>query len=307
MSGFLVRRFWMALLTLFVVSMIVFGISRVQGDPRYLLYADQTITKNDKQWEEFGKELGLDKPLVYQYALFLGRALKGDLGDSIWRYKPVSTVIWERVPATAQLALGGFIFSLLAVPLGVISAVKRGTIWDLSARTIAILGQAMPSFWVGIMLIFIFAVEFNVLPTSRRGGLSHYVLPTVTLGIFPLAGMLRLIRSSMLDVLDSEFIKLARAKGVSYTKVVWKHAFRNALIAPLTFAGLLIAGLLTGSIIVETVFAWPGLGLLAIGAVQNSDYPVTQGVVLVFTTFYVLSSLLVDIAYARLDPRIKLT
>jgi peptide/nickel transport system permease protein len=290
-----------------VVSFLVFTISRLHGDPRNLLYAADAIEFDQDQWDALGRELGLDKPFTVQYAIFIGKLLRGDLGESIWRYKPVTEVLWGRIPATAQLALGGFIFSLLAIPLGVVSAVKRGSVWDIFARAIAVLGQSMPSFWVGIMLIFLFAVNLEWLPTSRRGDITHYVLPTITLGIFPLSGILRLVRSSMLDVMDSEFIKLARAKGAANARIVWKHAFRNALIAPLTFSGLLIAGLLTGSIITETVFAWPGLGLLAIGGVQNSDYPVTQGVVLVFTAFYVLTSFMVDLAYAFVDPRIRLS
>ena len=307
MRQFIARRIVLALLTMLVVSFLVFTISRLHGDPRNLLYAADAIEFDQEQWDALGKQLGLDKPFAVQYAIFIGNLLRGDLGESIWRYKPVTEVLWERIPATAQLALGGFLFSLLAIPLGVISAVKRGSVWDILARTIAVLGQSMPGFWVGIMLIFLFAVNLEWLPTSRRGDITHYVLPTITLGIFPLSGILRLVRSSMLDVMDSEFIKLARAKGAANARIVWKHAFRNALIAPLTFSGLLIAGLLTGSIITETVFAWPGLGLLAIGGVQNSDYPVTQGVVLVFTAFYVLASFGVDLAYAFIDPRIRLS
>lgn len=306
MGRFLVTRVLLAATTLWVVSIVVFAIARVQGDPRDLLFAQQFGNQDPKQWEEFGRQIGLDKPMVYQYALFLGRAFKGDLGKSIWQYKPVSSLIWERLPATAELAFGAIIFSTISIPLGVLAAVKRGSIWDLSARAIAVLGQSMPSFWIGIMLVFVFAVRFELVPTSQRGGLSHFVLPVITLGIFPLAGMLRLIRSSMLDVLDSEYVKLARAKGVSGNVVIWKHALRSALVAPLTFAGLLIAGLLTGSIIVETVFVWPGMGLLAIGGVQSSDYPITQGVVLVFTMFFVLSSLVVDIVYTLVDPRIRI-
>lgn len=306
MARFLVTRVLLAAATLWVVSIVVFAIARVQGDPRDLLFAQQFGNQDPKQWEEFGRQIGLDKPMVYQYGLFLGRAFKGDLGKSIWQYKPVSSLIWERLPATAELALGAIIFSTISIPLGVLAAIRRGSMWDLLARAIAILGQSMPSFWIGIMLVFVFAVRFELLPTSQRGGLSHFVLPVITLGIFPLAGMLRLIRSSMLDVLDSEYVKLARAKGVSGTVVIWKHALRSALVAPLTFAGLLIAGLLTGSIIVETVFVWPGMGLLAIGGVQSNDYPITQGVVLVFTMFFVLSSLVVDIVYTLVDPRIRI-
>ena len=239
-------------------------------------------------------------------SIFLGKILRGDLGRSVWHAKPVGSIIAERLPATLQLAAAGLLFAVVTgVPLGVLAAVKRGTIWDQLARGFALIGQAAPSFWIGILLIFIFGVSINLLPTSRKGDITHFIMPSIAVGWFGAAGLVRLIRSAMIEALDSEFVKFARAKGVMRIWTIWKHALRNALIPPLTFAGLLIAALLTGSIVVETVFAWPGLGLLAASSVYNLDYPLTQGIVLLFTTFYVVVAFAVDVIYARVDPRIR--
>lgn len=287
----------------FAVTVFIFGLSRAAGDPRYL-YANEYTTP--EQWEELGRAMGLDKPLVVQYLTWLSKAIRGDFGKSLRDQRDAWDVVWERVPATMQLALGAFIFTtLVGVPLGVLSAVKRGSVWDYAGRTFALLGQAMPGFWMGIVLIMLFAVQFDLLPTGRRGDITHFILPTITLGWYPAAGMLRLVRSAMLQVLDSEYLKLARAKGVGPMAVIWKHAFRNALIAPLTYAGLLLAALVTGAVVTETVFAWPGLGRLGVSAVFNNDFPVMVAVVSFATVVYVGASLLVDIVYAYVDPRIR--
>jgi peptide/nickel transport system permease protein len=305
MGRFLLRRLLLMLLTLLAISALVFSLVRIQGDPRFLLM-DPLASISEEQWENMGRKLGLDKPLIYQYGVFLGQLARGDLGRSIFQRKPVIKVIRDKLPATLQLALSGLVFGLaMGIPLGVLSAVKRGTVWDYAGRFFALVGQAVPSFWIGIMLIFFFGVQLGWLPTARKGDLSSFILPSVTIGWFAGAGLLRLVRSSMLDVLDSEFVKLAKAKGVTSNAVIWKHAFRNALIPPLTFGALVIAGLVTGSIVVETVFAWPGIGLLAVSSVYNSDYPLTQGIVLVFTTVYVIMAFVVDVLYALVDPRIR--
>jgi peptide/nickel transport system permease protein len=218
----------------------------------------------------------------------------------------VKTVIVERIPATLQLAASAAFFSVIVgVPLGVLSAVKRGSLLDYAGRTLALFGQALPPFWLGIMLILLFAVRIDWLPTSGRGGITHYILPSITLGWLTASGLLRIVRSSMLEVLDSEYIKLARAKGVSNRSVIWKHAFRNALLAPLTYAGLLLAAFITGAVVTETVFGWPGLGRLAVQSVNNNDFPTMTGIVLLFTVSYLGMNLLVDIAYAYIDPRIR--
>ncbi len=318
MRQFLIRRAITAVVTLLAVTVMVFILARMTGDPRILLLGDQTQTSQE-QWDAWGRDFGLDRPLVVQYVIYLGKLMRGDLGDSILQRRPVTELMWQRMPNSAQLAVVAFGFSIIiGIPLGILSAVTRGSAWDYLSRSFAMFGHAAPSFWVGIVLIFIFAVgitvnlglfEFNTdwLPTSRKeAGWRSYVLPAITLGWASAGGQLRLMRSSMLEVLDAEYIKLARAKGASRYSVILKHAVRNAFIAPLTYAGLTLAGLVTGTIVVETVFAWPGLGLLSIWAINNSDYPILQGVILIVTFAFVLTAFATDVLYALLDPRIRL-
>ena len=303
MQRFLIRRLIAGIVVIVLVSFLVFSLSRLAGDPR-LLYTDGYTTADS--YEELGKQLGLDKPFVVQYGLWMGGAVRGDFGVSLSARTSAINVIRERIPATLELSAGAIVFALITgVPLGVLSAVKRGTVWDYVGRTFALFGQAIPAFWLGIMLILIFAVQFDLLPTSRRGDWSHYVLPSITLGWVASAGFLRLVRSAMLEVLDSEYVKFARAKGVNLQKVIWKHALRNSLIPPLTFAGVLMGAFLTGAVVVETVFGWPGLGSLAVKAVLNNDFPVMTGVVMIFAAIYVVANFLVDILYAYIDPRIR--
>ena len=303
MGRFLLRRFVLALTTIVVVSSAVFIMARLAGDPRALLIDPEAPRA---QWEELGRELGLDKPLYQQYWIFIKGVLRGDLGQSFLRRQPVGRVILDRIPATAELALAAFIFSLvMGVPLGILAAVHRGGILDQAGRVLALIGQSVPPFWLGIVLILLFAVQVEWLPFAGRSGWTSYVLPAITMGWFLAAANLRLLRSSMLDVLDSEYIRLARGKGVSNRSIIWKHALRNALIPPLTFAGLTLGSLVTGSIVVETVFAWPGLGQLAWLALQGADYPLLQGVVIFFTLVYVVAAFGVDVLYAYIDPRIR--
>jgi peptide/nickel transport system permease protein len=282
---------------------MIFGMSRAVGDPRVLLLDDYS-TKDD--WDRLGRELGLDKPYYEQYGIFVKEALKGEFGESIQQGRPAMHIILERLPATIQLGVAAFVLSLIVgVPLGILSAVKRGSLLDQFARIIALIGQSAPPFWLGIMLMFFFAVQLDWLPPFGREGPKSVILPAITLGWFYAAANLRLIRSAMLDVLDSEYIKLARAKGVSSRSIILKHAFRNALIPPLTFAGVTLGALVTGSLVTETVFAWPGLGKLAVDSLFGLDYPLLQGVVIIFTLMYVGASFLVDVLYAYIDPRIR--
>ena len=317
MKKFLVRRAMTAVITLLAVTVLVFILARMTGDPRVLLLGDQTQTSQE-QWDAWGRDFGLDKPLVVQYVIYLGKLVRGDLGDSILQRRSVTELMWQRMPNSAQLAVVAFAFSIIiGIPLGILSAVTRGSAWDYISRSFAMFGHAAPSFWVGIVLIFIFAVGVEIsfglfdiktdwFPTSRKEeGLRSFILPAVTLGWASAGGQLRLMRSSMLEVLDAEYIKLARAKGASRYAVILKHAVRNAFIAPLTYAGLTLAGLVTGTIVVETVFAWPGLGLLSIWAVNNSDYPILQGIILLVTFAFVLTAFATDVLYAFLDPRIR--
>ena len=303
MYRFLIRRFVAAIITLLVVTLLVFILSRAQGDPRTIMMSDDTT---QEEYDAWGVEFGLDKPLAVQYGIYLGKLLRGDFGKSVLQRAEVIELIWSRLPNSAQLAALALIFSVgVGVPLGIVAALDRGGMWDYLSRGFAVIGHSAPSFWTGLVFIYIFAVMLGWLPTSRKSGLDSMILPAVTLGWSAAGGQLRLVRSSMLEVMDTEYVKLARAKGLSQTAVIWKHAFKNALIAPLTYAGLTFAGLITGTIVVETVFAWPGLGLLAIWSVNNSDYPILQGVILIVTAVYVFTSLAVDLLYAVIDPRIR--
>ena len=306
MQRFLMRRFLMIIVTLIAVSMIIFIMARVTGDPRVLLL-DENASK--AQWDRMGEELGLDKPYYYQYLFFMKDVLRGDFGESIKLQEPVMAAIGGRIWPPVQLGGGAFLLALLVgIPLGVLSAVKRGSALDQLGRVIAMVGQAAPSFWLGIMFMFFFAVKLGWVPPSGSDGWKAIILPMVTLawGGF-LAGSLRLMRSAMLDVLDSEYIKLAKAKGVSGRSLIWKHAFRNGLIPPLTLAGVSMPAILTGSITTELVFAWPGMGQLAIQALYTSDYPLLQGLTIMFTLGYCGIALLVDVLYAYIDPRIRYT
>ena len=303
MQRFLVRRFLLSLVTLLAVSLVIFILSRASGDPRHI-YLDDYSTQED--WDAMGVVLGLDKPYYQQYALFIKDAVQGDFGKSVKEGRPVLDVVLERAPATLFLGSVAFLISIMVgVPLGIVSAIKRGSIFDQLGKTVALIGQSTPAFLLGIGLMLVFAVGLGWLPPYGKEDWNSIVLPAITLGWFYAAANLRLIRSSMLDVLDSEYIKLARAKGASNKSVILKHALRNALIPSLTFAGVTLGALVTGSLVVETVFAWPGLGRLAIDALFAFDYPLLQGVVISFTVLYITASLIVDVLYAYIDPRIR--
>ena len=316
MQKFLVRRVFTLFITMWLVSMAIFALSRATGDPRAALLDDNA---SREQYEAVGRALGIDKPLWRQYAIWIGNMSKGDFGDSFHQRRPVIDLIRERLWPTAQLAIAAILLSVLVgVPLGVMSALKRGTILDYVMKVFALVGQAAPSFWLGIMMIFLFAVKLDWLPPSGRQDMqvsllgvditgTSMILPAITLGYWSVSVYLRLTRSALLEVLDSEYIKLARAKGVSRLRVIWVHGMRNALISPLTYTGLLLGGLVTGSLIVETVFAWPGMGQLAVNAMFTADYALLQGAAIFFTLVYVLAALAVDVLYAYVDPRIRYT
>ena len=287
-----------------LTTVFTFALSRAAGDPRDLYLTMYTTPEVYEQW---GVLLGLNKPLYLQYFDWLGDAARLNFGDSLAQKRPVTELIINRAPATLRLAAAGFVFALLVgLPLGVLSAVKRSSAGDYVGRVFALIGQSTPPFALAVVLIIIFAVELGWLPTSRQDhGLRSYILPAVTLGWAPAAGLLRLLRSSMLEVLDSEFVKMARAKGSSNTTVIWKHALRNALIAPLTYSTLLLAGFVTGSILVESVFAWPGLGLLGWQAVGHNDFALITGIVILTGSAFIIANLIADLLYAYVDPRIR--
>ena len=305
MRRLILRKFAAIVVVLFGLTILVFSLSHATGDPRYLYMTQYTRTTSEA-WEAQGKAMGLDKPLVVQYIIWVAKAVRGDFGTSVYYQRNSLDMILESLPATLQLSGISFVTAMvLGIPLGVLSAVKRSTVWDYAGRSFALLGQSVPPFWIAIVLVIIFSVQLDWLPTSRRGDWQHYVLPVATLGWLPAAGLLRLTRSSMLEVLDSEFVKLARAKGVSFGTIVWKHAFRNALIAPVTYAMILLVGFMTGTVVVETVFAWPGIGRLAVNAALNTDFPLVTGLALVFGMMFLAASLVADVLYGVLDPRIR--
>jgi peptide/nickel transport system permease protein len=304
MQRYILRRTLQSLLALWVMSLIVFGLARITGDPLNVMLP---LEATQEDFERLSKHWGLDKPLHTQYVIFLSKALQGDFGNS-WKWHGYTAMglVWQRLPATLQLA--GFallISALIALPIGVLAAVMKGTPWDAGAKLIALLGQSLPGFWLGIVLMWIFAVHLGWFPTSGKGGIEYMILPAITLGWFQVAAIMRLVRSSMLEVLDSEFVKLTRIKGLAEWKVIWKHCLRNAAIAPLTFFAIIAGVLMTGSVITESVFSWPGTGLLVVDAVRARDFQVVQAVVIVFSAIFILTNLLVDILYAYLDPRIR--
>ncbi len=301
-----------AFLSLLGATCLVFTISIASEDPLLLYVKPTGYGITPEQEVALRAKLGLDKPLALQYLLWIGRALRGDLGDSIFDERPVTDKIGERVGVTLKLGIVSWIFAtMLGIPMGILSAVRRATFWDYIGRGFALFGQAVPNFWLGIMMIFLFAVRLDWLPSATAGegffSWRHYVMPVIVLGTATAGGYLRITRSSMLEVLDSEFVKLARAKGVNDNWVVWKHALRNALIPPLTVSAVLMAGFITGSLITESVFAIPGLGSLAIQSVTNNDFPLVSGITLVFTALWVTTNFIADVLYVVIDPRIRLT
>ena len=303
MQRFIILRVLQGLLAIFAISLIVFALSRVAGDPLAAILDDES---GKEQIELIRKSWGLDQPLHVQYFTYMRRLLTGDLGVSFKWDRPVAELIVERLPATLQLsAVALIITGLMAFPIGVLSAVKKDSWFDTCGKMIAILGQSAPTFAVGLILMWIFAVQLGWLPTSGRGGIRYMILPGFALGYYNVAAIMRLTRSSMLEVLDTEYVKLARIKGIPEWKIVWKHCFRNALIGPLTYFSLIFAVLITGSVVIETVFAWPGIGLMVIEAINSKDHITVQAVVMLFAVLYVVINIITDVTYAYVDPRIR--
>jgi peptide/nickel transport system permease protein len=304
MLGFLATRLLQSLVTLLFLSAVIFGLARATGDPLALVLP---MVATEEDFANARRRLGLDRPLPVQYLTFVTQAAVGDFGTSIRSRRPVNALLRERLPNSLALAAFAMAVSVLvALPLGVVAAVRRGTSVDTAARVVAVLGQSLPTFWVGIILIEVVAGRLQWLPAGGTGSLAHFVLPGLTLGWFVIAGMMRLLRSSMLEVLDAEYVKTARAKGAGEAAVIWRHALKNALIPVVTFAGVYFAILVTTAIVVETVFAWPGLGRLAYEGIAGRDFPVIQAVVLVTAVIVVSVNLVVDVLYAWIDPRIRL-
>ena len=304
MQRYIIIRLIQSVFTLIGVSIIVFSLARLSGNPLDVLLPEEA---DDETFIRISELWGLNDPWYIQYFTFVRNASRGEFGPSFkWQGRTAMELVLLHLPATLQLAVVSIGVSvLLAVPIGVMSAVKKGTMLDTVGKLIALLGQSLPSFWLAIVLIWIFAVQLGWFPTSGRGGISNMVLPAVALGWFSVASFMRLTRSSMLNVLDSEYIKLARIKGLPEWKVVWKHGLKNAAIPPLTVFGAIVVGQMTGSVTIETVFAWPGVGLLALQAVNARDYQVIQAVTMFISVLFIAMNLLIDILYAYIDPRIR--
>ena len=299
----LVLRIARTMLTLWGVVSLTFVLGRLQGDPAKLLLP---LTAPAEDFHYMRVALGLDQPIPVQYAIYLGNVLQGNLGNSIASGRPVSEVIVERIPATIELGIPAFLLSLLlSVPLGIVAALKRNSIVDRTIMTLSLLGHSLPVFIVGILLIFTFSVNLRLFPTFGRGDLSNLVLPTIALTIYPLTILIRLTRSSMLEVLNETYIQTAYAKGLSASRVIVVHALRNALIPIVTIIGLQIAGIISGSAIVETVFSWPGIGWLAVQSIGSRDYPIVQAIVLLSALAFSTVNLAIDALYVLLDPRIR--
>jgi peptide/nickel transport system permease protein len=305
MLTYLVRRLLLLFLVLFgVVTLVFFLIHLIPGDPVDIMLGDHALAADKAALRQ---TLGLHRPMGAQYLSYLGDLFRGDLGLSIHSRRPVLTEIGERFPATVELMLGAMAVALLmALPLGVISALKPYGWLDGASMLISFLGISIPNFWLGPLLIILFSIQLGWLPVNERGGIEHLILPAITLGTAMAAMLSRMIRASLLEVLDEEYITNARAKGLPERLVIFKHALRNALIPVITIIGLQVGVLLSGAIITEAIFDWPGLGSLLLEGIYSRNYPLVQGCILVIATVYVLVNLVTDIAYAWADPRVRL-
>lgn len=304
MLKYLCLRIGSSLFALLIITVIVFSLSQLSGSPVDALLPDDAT---EDQIQAFIREWGLDQPLWRQYLTFLGNAVQGDFGTSLkWPGESAMGFVLDRMPATLQLGgLAILISVVIAMPLGIAAAVYKNSLVDRLAQVFALLGQSMPNFWLGIVLIWVFSVWLGWLPTSGMGSLAHAILPAIAIAWFQISALARLTRSAMLEVLDAEYIKLARVKGVPEWQVIWKHALRNAAVVPLTYFGILAASILTGSVVIETVYSWPGMGWVAIEAIRGRDFPVVQAVIIAYAVIYMLSNLLVDLLYVVVNPRIR--
>ena len=304
MLRYLIRRVLLTIPVLLGVATLVFSlIHLVPGDPAQAMMGDGA---SPQDVAELRKTLGLDQPLLTQYLTFLRNALQGDLGRSFRTGQPVTTMVAERMPATAELAVAAMLVAIvIAIPLGVVAAVWRGTAADYGAMTFALAGVSIPNFWLGPVLAIVFAVELGWLPVSGRGTLAHLVLPAISLGLALAAILARMTRASLLEELNELYVRAARARGVSRPAAITTHALRNSMIPLLTIVALQFGAVLTGAVITETIFAWPGIGRLLIQSIGFRDYPMVQGCILLIAVTYVTVNLVTDLLYGVLDPRIR--
>jgi peptide/nickel transport system permease protein len=303
MIRFIVIRLFQSLIALIGIIILVFFLVRASGDPLSLI-SSPNMTK--EQYAEIKAKWGLDKSWGEQFIIYMGDLARGDLGESLVKERPVVDIISDALPNTLKLVVPAFIIGmLLALFLGITAATYRDSLWDNGVKFLAVLGQALPGFWVAIMAVLVLSVKLGWLPVAGMTTAANYVLPVGTLVFFMMPGMMRLVRSSMLDVLDSEYIKLARIKGLPERTVIWKHALRNALISPLTVAGMVFALFITGAVITETIFNWPGIGKLLVETTFSRDFAIVQAITIIVAIFVLGINLIVDISYAYVDPQIR--
>ena len=305
MLHYILKRLWHTVYVIVGISMISFFFVHLSGDPVMLMLPGDA---SDQEIEELREQLGFNDPLPEQYWRFAYNAVQGDMGNSLYFNAPVMKIVLERLPASLELAIAAMFIALAAgIPLGIISAVRHGTVLDMGSMLVALFGLSMPHFWLGIMLMLFFSVFLGWLPTSGRGTFAHLLMPALSLGLPLMAMFARLTRSVMLEVLNLDYIRTARAKGLKEFIVISKHALKNALIPLVTVAGMQFSAILGGTVIIETVFAWPGLGRLVVQAIFRRDYPLVQGIVFVLALIFVGMNLIVDILYVYLDPQISYT
>lgn len=301
----LIRRLLEIVVVVFGVVTVVFVVMHITpGDPTQMMLPDGAP---EQAYNQLKAAWDLDKPMYVQYLMFLGKAVRGDLGTSMWRGVPATRVVLERIPMTLQLTLAGILFALvIAVPLGVLAATHQNSAVDFACRLLALFGQSMPPFWLGIMLILLLAVRMRMFPVSGSGTIGHLVLPTITLGTYLLALTMRVTRSEMLNTLSEDYIRTARAKGLSPRMVLYRHALKNALVPLITVVGLQFGTLVGGAVVTETIFGWPGVGRLAVDSIRLRDYPVVQAIVFYVSILVVMTYLVTDMLYTYVDPRIRL-
>lgn len=303
MTRFIIIRLLQSFVALIGVIVVVFFLVRASGDPMSLLSAPNL---SEEQYNAIKAKWGLDKSWGEQFLIYMKDLARGDFGESLVKERPVLDIIGEALPNTLKLVVPSFIIGmLLALVLGITAATYRDSFWDNGVKFLAVLGQALPGFWVAIMAVLIFSVNLGWFPVAGMAKPSNYVLPVATMVFFMMPGMMRLVRSSMLDVLDSEYIKLARIKGLPERLVIWKHALRNALITPLTVAGMIFAMFITGAVITETIFNWPGIGKLLVETTFSRDFAIVQAITIIVAAFVLGINLIVDISYAYVDPQIR--
>jgi peptide/nickel transport system permease protein len=289
--------------SLLIALTMAFALGRLSGDPTATILGPMALPE---QRDALRHQLGLDQPLLVQYFDYLRGVFTGDLGDSLQFYQANTTMILDRLPFTLQLVAAGMSLAvLIGIPLGVLAATREGTWWDRGASTVALLGQSVPVFWLGMMLVVLFAVKLGWLPAGQSGSLKHLILPAATMALYPMAHIARLTRASMSDALQEPFIDSARARGISTTRVVWRHGFKNAMMPILTIIVLQTGVLMSGAVAIEYVYSWPGLGLLALQSIQFRDFPLVQAIVVFGAVVFVILNLLVDLLHSVVDPRVR--